>query len=171
MATPQKEQYDNLGYKSQDRNRIRQTMALTESYRNTPAITILRTVHRTSQFLLDNASEAFADSGLPTSELDAIFTLGNTDGMRMSDIAARMLTTAPNVTRVIKNLETRGLVRRCINPKSERETIASLTPEGEAIFAEYYPRAYRATRDLINGCLTDAQQLELIRLLEKITAK
>lgn len=146
-------------------------MTTTESYRNTPAITILRTVHRANQALFDGAAHVIEASGLPASEVDAIFTLGNTQGLRMSDIAARMLTTAPNVTRVIKNLEKRKLVRRFPNPKSERETIAKLTRAGEAIFAKYYPLAYRATRDQIDSCLTGSEQQDLIALLERITAR
>lgn len=144
-------------------------MSKTTSYRNTPAITILRNVHRASQALLDHVAPLLAASGLPASEIDAIFTLGNTKGLRMSDIAARMLTTAPNVTRVIKNLEIKGLVIRTPNPKSDRETIAKLTPAGKAVFAQYYPLAYHTTRDQLDACLTETQQQELIRLLEKIT--
>ena len=46
------------------------------------------------------------------------------------EIASRMLERAPDVTRLIDRLQSRGLVRRLRADKDHRQSIAGITPEG-----------------------------------------
>lgn len=107
--------------------------------------------------------------GLPAGEFDVVMTLGNTAGLRMCDLAARMLTSAPNVTRLVKSLEARGLVERRRNPDSEREVIATLTTKGEAVFREAYPQVYAAWTKIFDAIYSRAEQKQLAALLERLT--
>ena len=75
-----------------------------------------------------------ADLSFP--ELDVLLTLGNTQGMRMKDIAGRMMgsSSTSNVTRLCIALEKRHLLMRRRSPESDREVIASLTANGQTLF-------------------------------------
>lgn len=140
------------------------------SLRDSRTLSLLRALHRAMR-AVDAADEAgIAAYGLQHSEFDVVMTLGNTSGLRMSDLAARMLASPPNVTRIVKRLESLGLVRRDRGERSDREVIARLTPEGERLFARAYPAQYEHMNAFFSGRLTDRQQDALAELLRKLGA-
>ena len=138
------------------------------SYRNTPPISALRGVMRAHRTLLDENAEAIRHYGLPSGELDAVLALGNTSGLRMCELAAGMLTTPANVTRVVKALEGKGLATRTRSPRSDRDVIARLSPQGEELFERAYPALYRHWLAFFNARLSTEEQKTLNRLLEKV---
>ena len=138
------------------------------TYKHTTTLKLLRSMHRALQRQTQLTQEFMRDSGLSQSEFDAILTLGNQPPKRMSDLADSMLTSAPNVTRVIKLMESKGLVTRTRNPCNDRETLTTLTETGEAIFAEYYPMAFALHRDFFDAKLREEEQLTLLDLLGRL---
>lgn len=143
---------------------------MVESYRETATLALLRALVQTSQRLHDWMDDHAGRYGLSSSEFDLVMTLGNTEGLRMCDAAGRMLTSAPNLTRVAKRLEERGLVERRRSPDSDREVIVRLTPAGTSMFETAYPAAYRLWRDLFDARLNAGQQAELTALLGRLGA-
>ena len=109
-----------------------------------------------------------AESGLGVSEFDMLIELGNQPGMRMSDLAARMVVSAANVTRVAQSLSARGLLVKERSPHSEREVLARLTPQGQEMFEEYFPKVTTFMSRLMDERLTTAEQEKLVELLEKL---
>jgi DNA-binding MarR family transcriptional regulator len=116
------------------------------------------------------ASRAYveAESGLGVSELDMLIELGNQPGMRMSDLAAKMVVSAANVTRVAQSLAAQGLLVKERSPQSEREVLARLTPKGQAMFEKYFPKVTTFMSRLMDERLTTAEQQKLVELLEKL---
>src|SRR5258707_3751246 len=55
---------------------------------------------------------------------------GSPDGLPCGEIAARMITRDPDVTRLLDRLEKRGLVSRCRETKDRRTVWTRITPEG-----------------------------------------
>jgi DNA-binding MarR family transcriptional regulator len=53
-------------------------------------------------------------------------------GMRMSDLASRVVLSPSGVTRAVDQLERRGLVERCVFEDDKRGYVATLTAEGQA---------------------------------------
>jgi DNA-binding MarR family transcriptional regulator len=51
-------------------------------------------------------------------------------GLRMSDLASRVVLSASGVTRAIDQLERKGLVERCVSEGDKRGYLATLTAEG-----------------------------------------
>lgn len=140
----------------------------TPSYRDTVPITLLRNFVRVYQNI-SSKDAGFADSyQLSTAEIDVVFTLGNTDGMRMCELASKMLMSAGNMTKVIKKLVDRGLVNRQRNQQSEREVLVSLTDAGEELFVKAYPAAYQHTASMFDACLSAPEQQQLLQLLDKM---
>lgn len=107
--------------------------------------------------------------GLTMSEFDVIAALGNTQGLRMKEVARAMaLSGSPsNATRVCASLEKRGLVQRRRADDNDREVIAELTAEGAALFDDAFPQVVEFTADLIDARLSIREQQQLRSLLDK----
>jgi DNA-binding MarR family transcriptional regulator len=54
-----------------------------------------------------------------------------TDGLRMSDLASRVVLSSSGVTRAVDQLERKGLVERCVFEGGRRGYVAKVTPEGK----------------------------------------
>jgi DNA-binding MarR family transcriptional regulator len=54
-------------------------------------------------------------------------------GVRMSDLASRVVLSPSGVTRAVDRLERKGLVERCVFEGDKRGYLATLTPEGRAL--------------------------------------
>lgn len=141
---------------------------MTKSYRDSRTLTLLREFHRAYRSVQCVDSDGIEAMGMLQSEFDVIATLGNTEGMPMGQMATRMLTSPGNVTRLVKRLEGRGLVRRARAPWSDRVVIATLTAEGEALFDRTYPAQYEHLKAWFDGRLTTEQQEQLTTLLQAL---
>jgi DNA-binding MarR family transcriptional regulator len=106
--------------------------------------------------------------GLLMTEFDMIAALGNTQGLRMGELAVAMITSPGNVTRVAQSLQKRGLVERHRSEVSDREVIARLTPAGEAFFKEHFLEAVEFNCSLFDSALATAEQEQLATLLGKL---
>lgn len=89
----------------------------------------------------------------------------------MGEVARRMLASPPNVTRLVKQLEERGLVQRHRCPHSDRQVIARLTAEGEAVFDREYPAQVAYLEGWFDSRLDDDEQERLIELLQKLVPR
>ncbi len=96
--------------------------------------------------------------------LEALHALGP---LCQRDLAAKILKTSGNVTLVIDNLEKRGLVQRERSADDRRYITVSLTPTGDALIRDVFPRHAQAVHDDMN-ILTPAEQAELGQLCRKL---
>jgi DNA-binding MarR family transcriptional regulator len=55
---------------------------------------------------------------------------GSPDGLPCGEIAHRMITRDPDITRLLDRLEKRGLISRCRETKDRRMVMARITPDG-----------------------------------------
>ena len=55
-----------------------------------------------------------------------------TKGLRMSDLASRVVLSPSGVTRAVDQLERKGLVERCVFEGDKRGYLATITPQGRA---------------------------------------
>ncbi len=60
---------------------------------------------------------------------------GSLEGLPCGEIASRMITRDPDVTRLLDRLEKRGLISRCRETKDRRTVMARITPEGLKLLA------------------------------------
>jgi DNA-binding MarR family transcriptional regulator len=54
-------------------------------------------------------------------------------GLRMSDLASRVILSPSGVTRSVDQLERRGLITRCVFEGDRRGQLATITPEGRTL--------------------------------------
>ncbi len=137
--------------------------------RDWPQVRVFRELLRADAWVQQQA-RAFVESeiGLGMSEFDMVAELGNQAGVRMSDLAKKMVVSAANVTRVAQSLAAKGLVSRQRAEHSDREVLARLTPEGQALFQKHFPRASLFMASLIDDQLSRKEQLVLAELLAKL---
>ena len=105
-----------------------------------PFMDVLRSLVRTYHAFLARGSRHIRTLGLTSSQFDVIATLDNTDGMRLTQLAERTLVTKSALTSIIDRLEKRDLVTRRGAPGDRRVCVAHLTPAGEALFDDIFPR-------------------------------
>src|SRR6202042_740263 len=60
---------------------------------------------------------------------------GSPEGLPCGEIANRMITRDPDITRLLDRLEKRGLIARCRETKDRRMVMARITPEGLKLLA------------------------------------
>ncbi|MDP9328881.1 MAG: MarR family transcriptional regulator [Actinomycetota bacterium] len=73
--------------------------------------------------------------GLSFSQFEVLAWLARAGrrGLRMSDLASRVVLSPSGVTRAVDQLEGRGLVERCVFEGDKRGSLATLTAEGRAL--------------------------------------
>jgi len=60
---------------------------------------------------------------------------GSPDGLPCGEIASRMITRDPDITRLLDRLEKRGLISRSRQTKDRRMVLARITPDGLKLLA------------------------------------
>jgi DNA-binding MarR family transcriptional regulator len=113
------------------------------------------------------------EHGLTHAQFDIVATLGNTPGMSYKELGERTLITKGTLTGVIERLEQKGLVARERSPSDARSWFIRLTPQGEQLFADVFPRVTsRGGEVFAQFTESDYEQLEqaLARLKSVIAA-
>ena len=123
--------------------------------------------------LLDTLEHDFErDAGFPVQWYDVLVHLEETpDGLRMSELAQKVLFSKSGFTRVVDKMEAAGLVRR-VRPGNDRRSILVLqTPEGRAAMQRARPPHHQWVEENFTGLLTDSDIKALTRAFEKISAR
>ena len=106
---------------------------------NEAFVPIMRELVRAYQAFADYSDKHIRELGLTPSQFDVIATLGNTEGMSMTDLAEKTLVTKGTLTGIIDRLEKKALVARIVPPENRRSFTIVLTPEGEKTFNLVFP--------------------------------
>jgi DNA-binding MarR family transcriptional regulator len=73
------------------------------------------------------------DMTVTLTQLSAMATLANAGPMSAGELANRERVQPPSMTKVLANLEERGLVRRAVHPSDKRQAIIEITDAGRAL--------------------------------------
>jgi DNA-binding MarR family transcriptional regulator len=113
------------------------------------------------------------DSNLAMVEYQVIAMLSESSRrtMRMSSLAEVTNASLSRLSRVVKRLEDRGLVRREPDPSDGRFTLAILTDEGLQTIVEAAPAHVAHVRSLVIDALSAEQLRRLGRDAERIMAR
>jgi DNA-binding MarR family transcriptional regulator len=115
-------------------------------------------------------AELERDAGIPMRWYDALVHLEETpDGLRMNELAERILYSKSGFTRVVDRLEEAGLVRR-VRPENDRRSIlVVLTDKGRGTLKQARRHHRHAIEQHFSHHLSDADIKALIRALEKLS--
>ena len=109
------------------------------------------------------------DGELSLADYGVLITLVTTPGLklRMGSLGAQRMLTPSGITRVVTQLEKRGLVRREPDPADGRAAFAELTKRGLEALRRAQVIHHAAVRELYLGRLTPNELDRLTRLFEK----
>src|SRR5215217_9069447 len=116
-------------------------------------------------------SELERDAGVPMRWYDALVHLEETpDGLRMNELAERILYSKSGFTRVVDRMEEAGLVRR-VRPENDRRSIlVVLTDAGRGTLEEARHHHRHAIDQHFSRHLADTDIKALSRAFEKVSA-
>jgi DNA-binding MarR family transcriptional regulator len=115
-------------------------------------------------------AELERDAGIPLRWYDALVHLEETpDGLRMNELAERILYSKSGFTRVVDRLEEAGLVQR-IRPDNDRRSIlVVLTDQGRTTMEQARRHHRHAIEQHFSQHLSDSDIKALTRALEKLS--
>jgi MarR family transcriptional regulator, 2-MHQ and catechol-resistance regulon repressor len=122
-----------------------------------PFLPVIRELARAYQAFSLYSDRHIRQMDLTPAQFDVIATLGNTEGLCMSELADKTLITKGTITGVIDRLEQKELVRREVPPKNRRSFTIVLTPKGKKLFETIFPSHIAYLKD----CLKELSQPEL----------
>ena len=108
--------------------------------------------------------------GLTIWEWRVIAVLGEGAAMTAQAVCEATAMDKVSVSRAIRALDERGLVIRARNKQDRRASDVSLTPDGQAIYAEVAPLALDYEQKLL-AAFSDEERDQLMRLLDKLEAQ
>ncbi len=115
-------------------------------------------------------SELERDAGIPLRWYDTLVQLEETDGLRMTELAERILYSKSGFTRIVDRMEEAGLIRR-VRPENDRRSILIvLTDEGRRTMEEARRHHRHSIEQHFSRHLADTDVKALIRALDKVSA-
>ncbi len=126
-------------------------------------------IRRTGNMVLPQMEALFGDADLTFSQWTVLMSLREWKQSTSADIARHICHDAGSLTRMLDQLEKRGLIARLRSESDRRVLKLTLTPKGLALVESVLPRVV----NFWNGLLGDFSHTEirnLIKLLARLTA-
>jgi MarR family transcriptional regulator, organic hydroperoxide resistance regulator len=132
------------------------------------AVSILRT----AAIIERHFAQVVASTGVTIQQYNVLRILrgAGVEGMPTLVIRDRMIHAAPGITRLLDKLETAGLARRERTSPDRRQVFCYITDAGRAVL-DQLEVAMKEADDVAVGNLTEAEQRQLIHLLEGVRAR
>lgn len=129
------------------------------------AVSILRTAAIIERYF----AQVVARTGVTTQQYNVLRILrgAGDEGLPTLVIRDRMIHEAPGITRLLDKLEKAGLARRERCSPDRRQVFCYITPKGLAMVDEL-DETMKAADEIAVGSLSDAEQRQLIKLLEGV---
>lgn len=122
---------------------------------------------RAVNVLMNRMANSIVLGDLTISQFGVLETLLHLGPLSQTEICGKLLKSGGNITLVIDNLVKNGFVRRQPDAHDRRISIVNLTPEGEALIREVFPRVMQSIVAEFEP-LTSEEQANLGRLCKKL---
>jgi DNA-binding MarR family transcriptional regulator/N-acetylglutamate synthase-like GNAT family acetyltransferase len=113
--------------------------------------------------------KTFLDSPYSLGEARVLYEIASCRTPTASDIARSLDLDAGYLSRLLRNFERRGLIRRRTSPQDARQSYLTLTPRGRKSFLPLDARSQRDTAAML-GKLAPADQARLVEAMATIEA-
>ncbi|MES9851073.1 MAG: MarR family transcriptional regulator [Candidatus Thiodiazotropha sp. L084R] len=129
-------------------------------------------LHRSQQLSLKLATQIIQRHQVNTSEFDVLAALRNTappHQLTPTELQRSMLITSGGLTKLLYQLEARGLITRSVKEHDKRSKLVHLTETGKNLVEECMVEVHAFDRKLLNTALTAKELTQFITLLSKVT--
>jgi DNA-binding MarR family transcriptional regulator len=118
-------------------NGLRDELKLTRSFQSIEQEAFLN-LQRTAWMLLHEASAVLKPFGLSSTQYNVLRILrgAGAEGLPCKEVAGRMVTQVPDVTRLLDRLEQRGLIERSRCSADRRVVTTQITDKGQIILTD-----------------------------------
>ena len=123
-------------------------------------------IRRTSNLVMPQLEALFADASLTFSQWTVLMALREWGQSTAADLARHICHDTGSLTRILDELEERGLITRARSETDRRVVALTLTTKGLSMVETLLPRVV----DFWNGLLSDFSHLE-IKLLVKLLGR
>lgn len=122
---------------------------------------------RAANHLNSGLAGSCAMNTLTPGQFGVLETLWHLGPLRQNELGAKLLSSKPNISAVISNLERDGLVKRVTDSEDARSVLVNLTPRGKKLIEKAFPEFLKfLTRAL--GALSTAELENLGALCKKL---
>lgn len=106
-----------------------------------------------SALVLQRINDMLREHGITHDQYNVLRILrgARPDGHQRMEIGRRMISRAPDVTRLLDRLVRQGLVERSWAPENRRLSIARITPAGLELLARVDPELHALQREVTEG--------------------
>jgi DNA-binding MarR family transcriptional regulator len=111
--------------------------------------------------------EVFGQSDIKISEFTVLYTIAQNPGIRQGVLADVLKIKWPNMTKLVRTLEERGLIERHVPPNDRRSVHLRVTSKGRKQIAVSEQNMYRSDRMALS-MLNDEEHAQLLKLSRKI---
>lgn len=135
----------------------------------------ISTIEKSAGFLIRIAEltvfeelyKRFKGGEVSIGEFTVLRAIGLNPNLRQGVLADALHIKWPSMTKMVNSLELRRLLKRVVPLHNRRSIELVLTPEGEAVVAEYAPEFKNAETEIFTT-LDDEEYLQLENLLRKV---
>ena len=121
-------------------------------------------------FACSEAKQTFTQQlGMSQARWQLLVLLERHGEMSHATLQQQLSLDGATVTRLVKQFEAEGTVRRRLDPQNNRYTLVSLTPSGHEITAEIHA-SHRAFETRLLSNITGEEQEVMLRVLERLRA-
>ena len=134
-----------------------------------PGVEVVIGMQRTTSLIQQYLNQQFKGYGLSQEQFNALRILrgAKPNGCTCQQIAERLISYNPDITRLTDKLVKKGLVERDRDTKDRRVVITKITKEGETLVNEV-SKNYQMPDDTIFAHMKKKELLALIELLERV---
>ena len=146
---------------------------LTEAIRQTrpfdsPRVEALLTLAWAADGVAQETDRPLRDRDISSAQYNVLRILrGSPQGLQVHEVVARMITRAPNITRLVDKLEARGRLTRTPCPEDRRAIILHIAPQGIRLLDELADPMKDAADRSAQG-LSEPELTQLIDLLNRL---
>ncbi|WP_158629939.1 MarR family winged helix-turn-helix transcriptional regulator [Cohnella sp. AR92] len=126
-------------------------------------------INRTGRRVTQLLSNRLASSEVTTEQWSVLARLCEEEGISQKDLAVRVSKDQTNVTRILDQLERKGLVVRQVNPEDRRSYLPRVTEMGRSVYEAVAPLEEEAV-SLVTEDLSPSELSALKELLNRIAA-
>ena len=129
----------------------------------------LLNIRRTSDRLHHFSQQLFKPHGVTPTQYNVLRILrgAGDGGLRCSDIGERLVSSDPDITRLLGRLQKQKLIRRKRDPKDRRVIYATITPDGLRLLKEMDPVLSDHIKQLLKH-MSREKLTTLVALLEEV---
>lgn len=129
----------------------------------------LLNIRRTSDRLQYHSQQLFKPHGITPTQYNVLRILrgAGDGGLRCSAIGERLVSSDPDITRLLGRLQKQKLIKRKRDPKDRRVIYATITPDGLRLLKETDPLVLDSIKQLLKH-MNKEKLTALVSLLEEV---